>query len=861
MIAADQRRLHGVLEGLLRRPSFWRRDPALPVLLLVGEESAATALALAEPFKGGLPYAAPEGEELRDVWALVNALAGENGDLGASVGGSFLPAPRFPLVQFVLWAREQRVLRPEEWSGAWPPAPESRKAQDEFRARYRKWRWERYGERRVRRTAADFVVRAATTWVPLGMAVALLAGWDVVDLLSLIPWVVGLVVAAAGTAVQAALSIRGTFFSGWFRRHRYENLRRKRFESRHKYALRLAAAPDLDKLLVYAMFQDLRQAYQKWFIPWPSWGRGWYCLLVLPEPGPGGARFLGVMREVIADTGAHPPMLVLAAGDPPLPVAPPVRPLERLPEAVEDWRARRPELFIPVTVNESDLSDMGAFRPTPLRAFGYWAVVALLAFGPIAVVGQTWIGCGDGLREVERQCVGLSDNLNEIEPDLLLAPVLERIQRQNREVQDGQRVITVFYLGPLTTNRSGGDQISGSAGELAGIAARQLAYNRLHSWQIRVEFANAGQDFVSAGYAAQMIKDRAAGDPDIAGAIGFAWSRTETQEAIRLLSDAHMPMLSTTNTADTTPLVYGRKPSPSFFRMAAPNSAQAKAAEYWLQQGLPGGAKVPADKVAILLEVDERKRELYSSDLADGLTTPNGAIYAKSRRYVFRDENQLTAQVDQACQDGAAVLFYTGRSSYLGNLMDTKEHQCDDEVRVLAGDEVTGRLAQILADGTSVNNPEISFIALNDARAEQDGSGAINDTQREIEAWIREVLPERGRSVSRVHARMGYDALLAITSAIDQIKATTVDPSVNIAQSVAYNLRGLGVDGQIQGATGSFYFSTDADFHTALPRELWLFSSEPGKSVPVLRGKCTVDAKATDTAELDVRCTTEPAAR
>ncbi|MEO3856719.1 ABC transporter substrate-binding protein [Acrocarpospora sp. B8E8] len=859
MIAADQRRLHGVLEGLLRRPSFWRRDPALPVLLLVGEQSPATALALAEPFKGSLPYAAPAGEELKDVAALVNALAGENGDLGASVGGSFLPAPRFPLAQFVLWAREQRALRPEEWTGVWPPAPESRKGQDEFRARYRKWRWERYGERRVRRTAADFVVRAATTWVPLGMAVALLAGWDVVDLLSLIPWVVGLIVAAAGTAVQAALSIRGTFFSGWFRRHRYENLRRKRFESRHKYALRLAAVPDLDKLLVYAMFQDLRQAYQKWFIPWPSWGRGWYCLLVLAEPGAGGTRFLSVMRDVIADTGVYPPMIVLAAGDAPLPATPPVRPLERLPEAIDDWRAQVPDLFIPVTVNESELSDIGAFRPTPLRAFGYWAVVALLAFGPLAVVGRTWIGCGGGLREVAGQCVGLSDDLNEIDPDPLLAPVLERIQRQNRDVEDGQRVITVFYLGPLTTNRSGGDQISGSMGELAGIAARQLAYNRLHSWQIRVEFANAGQDFVSAAYAAQMIKDRAAGDPDIAGAIGFAWSRTETQDAIRLLSDAHMPMLSTTNTADTTPLVYGSKPSPSFFRMAAPNSAQAKAAEYWLQQGLPGGTKVPTDKVAILLEVDELKRELYSQDLADGLTKRPEALYAKARQYVFRDGDQLAAQVDQACQDGAAVLFYTGRSSYLGTLMDTKEHQCDGAVRVLAGDEVTGRLSQILADGSSVNNPEISFIALNDARAEQDGSGAINDTQREIEAWIRDVLPARGRSVSRVHARMGYDALLAITSAIDQIKATNVDPAVNIAQSVAYNLRGLGVDGHIQGATGSFYFSTDADFHTALPRELWLFSSERGQAVPVLRGKCTVDSNKSDPAELDVSCTTEPA--
>ncbi|WP_214108555.1 hypothetical protein [Acrocarpospora catenulata] len=862
MIAADQRRLHEVVQGLLRRPSFWRGDPPLPILHLVGEEREAgeAARALAAPFKGGLPYAAPE--DVRDVVAVVDALAGENGNLGASVSGSFLPAPRFPLAQFVLWAREQREKTPENWTAAWPPAPESRLGQEEFRARYRKWRWQRYGEQRVRRTAADFVVRAATTWVPVGMVVALLAGWDVVDLLSLIPWVAGLVIAGAGTAVQATLSIRGTFFSGWFRRHQYVGLRRRRFESRYKYALRLSNAPvaELDKLLVYAMVQDLRQAYQKWLIPWPSWGRGWYCLLVLPS----GTRFLEVLRQVIAETGSYPPMLVIVGG-PEMPLVvrpvPPVRTLDQLPEAVAEWRAAQelkvPELYVPVTVDDAETTGIGAFRPSPLRAFGYWAAVAVLAFGPVAVVGQTWIGCGGGLREENAQCVGLSDDLREINPDPLLVPILERIEEQNRAVTGNQRVITVFYLGPLTSKGHRDEQISGSAGELAGIAARQLAYNRLRTWQIRVEFANAGQNFVSAAYAAQMIKDRAAGDPNVAAAIGFAWSRTETQQAIRLLSDAHMPMLSTTNTADTTPLLNGRSPSPSFFRMAAPNSAQAKAAEFWLSKGLPGGKPVPAERVAVLVELDAAKRELYSQDLANGLTAPRDGVappYAAARRYEFQDQDSLSAIVDQACQDGAQVLFYTGRAGYLDNLMDTREHQCADGVRVLAGDEVTGRVAQILADGSAVNNPEISFIALNDARAEQSGSGAVNDSQREIEAWIGQVVRQRGPEVSRVHARMGYDALLAVTSAIDQIKATTVDDSVNVAQSVAYNLRGLGVDGQVQGATGSFFFSTDAKFHTALPRELWLFSSERGEKVPLLRGRCTVDEKAPGTAELAVGC-------
>jgi ABC-type branched-subunit amino acid transport system substrate-binding protein len=849
-----------VVERLLLRP-FWR-DLPLPLLVLTG--TAGAARQLAEPFSERLPYAKPDEGEHNSLAELVDALAGAKGDLGNNkVRNTLLPAPRFPLTEFVLWAWAQRDDKPEQWQGSWPPRPDSRSGQEEIRQRLSA----RFGVRgslqadsRKRWAAGDFFVRAAVFFVPIATVLAWWLDAGITDLIPLAPGLLALLLGVGAIGLQAARYIRGSAFSRWFRRHRYKDLRRTVGESRQRYALRLmnTPVPKIERLLVYAMLEDLRQAYRKWpRIPWPSWGRGLYALLVLNARDRHHARFLQVLEEVLYDTGIVAPLLVIAE-DPRQPEPPPPQPADggrrSIADDVEEWRSRvalrGPEPRLRLAGDELQLP--GAYRPrlkrVKVRAVGYWlAVLALLLAPPLFVYGSNWFGCGPGMMRAEGQCVGLSNNLAEIAPHPSLVPILERIRQQNEEVDTNQRVITVFYLGPLTTSRPGDDQMGGSAGELSGIAARQAAYNQLGSWQIKVELANTGQDFRYAEFAASMIRQRAAGDPDVAGVIGLAWSRTETQAAIKVLSDAHIPMLSTTNSADVTPRIYQGRPSPYFFRMAAPNSAQARAFEMWLAHGLPGRKPVDPQRVAVLIEVDADSRELYSRDLAGALAKGS---YAAAKQYQFANQDELARQIELACKERAEVLLYTGRANFLNTVADTREHRCADEVQILASDDVTDKLVQLLTRENFINKPAISFIALNDMR-----QGQNNRTQTEIENWIASA---KAKGVSRVHAWMGYDAVLAVTSAINQIKARDVDESVNIAESVAYNLRGLGVGSLIQGASGKFYFSEDAESHAALPRGLWLFSTHPAagsaENGPVSRGSCTVDEKVPGTAELEVKC-------
>ncbi len=138
--------------------------------------------------------------------ALVSALAGPRGQLGRPVGGSFLPPPRFPLAQFVLWAAGQHHA----------PEPQSHEGYQDFRRRLRDRR-RGPADASLRLVADFFIGRAALTWVPIGTIVVwLLAGPT--DLVGVLPWVLGALVAVLGIGGQGFASIRGWFFYGWFRR-------------------------------------------------------------------------------------------------------------------------------------------------------------------------------------------------------------------------------------------------------------------------------------------------------------------------------------------------------------------------------------------------------------------------------------------------------------------------------------------------------------------------------------------------------------------------------------------------------------------------------------------------------------------
>lgn len=831
--------VYQVIDEAVRRPSPFARERGLPIMVFTGDRAAAgEAAATAERFRGRTPYAEIDAGGFSDVPAIVERLAGLQGMLATWVRGTMLPPPRFPLTQFVLWAWGRRGI---EIPGAGtPPNPVAKR--HAFRQWLADWRKERSRTGRVRRAMADYVGRAMTTWIPLsGLAAYGLQSF--VDGLTLLLWGASVAVAFVVGLVHAVLLIRGPIFYRWFRRAPF--LRRGRGESVIEYAVRVseAAPEDVERLMVAALLEDLRQAYQRRVIPWPGWGRDTYPVMRLTDadPATAGRRFMELVHDIRAGTGQRGPMLIVAATAVP-PQAIPVKPVQgREADLValhRGWRDRMrrtgpsPYLLVEAGPGDRPATDDGAGRRLPVRPLAYWlTVVALLAL-PLSGAVVATAGCGAELTRVADQCVGIGP-LDKLAPHPMVLPVVRRIEEQNAQIPFGAKVFTIAYLGPLTTQpgaRFKDGQMTAVAGELVGIGAYQASYNRSKSdWKMRVVFANTGQDFASARLAAESVAERADGDPTLTAAVGFAWSREEVRQAVDVLTKANLPMVSTVSTVGQIAGVAGDR-SAYLFRLAVVDDLQIAATVHWLET--LGTAKGAGLKPHVAVVWQRQQGELYSADLKELFLRK---YTGTGSEHPFEDDASLGAAMEQACASGAKVVYYTGRADFLSSLKRAWGASCERRrVRLLASDDLTGAIANDVASNGTGHDTSMSFVSLTDVR-----DATLNQGQKTLRQWA-------GGSLvySAAHAAFGYDAAQAVGIAVDAYR--TQSGAGNIRAGVHYNLRGLRFD----GATGTVSFSGHVTDHDAQGREVWLMTVEAGR--PVRAGwVCRPTAS-------DAACTTPP---
>ncbi|MGW7484168.1 hypothetical protein ACWGH8_36990 [Nonomuraea muscovyensis] len=809
-----------VIDEAVRRPSPFARERGLPILVFAGErDPAGKAAATARRFRARTPYAEIDAGDFRDVAAIVERLAGLQGMLSTWVRGTLLPPPRFPLTQFVLWAWGRRGH--EIPDAGTPPNPVAKR--NAFGLWLAEWRKARSRTGRVRRSMADYVGRAMTTWIPLsGLAAYGLQSF--VDGLTLLLWGASAAVALVVGLVHAVLLIRGPIFYRWFRRAPF--LPRERGESVIEYAVRVSeAGPEqVERLLVAALLEDLRQAYQRRIIPWPGWGRDTYPVMRLAnaDPGTAGRRFMELVNDIKAGTGQRGPLLIVASTTV-APQAVPARPSrgreEDLVALHRAWRDRMrhtrpsPYLLVEVGPEKRPDPDGGVWRMLPVRPLAYWLVVAALLALPLSGAVVATVGCGAELTRVADQCVGVGP-LDKIAPHPLVLPVLRRIDEQNAQIPFGAKVFTIAYVGPLTTQpgaRFKDGQMTAVAGELAGIGAYQASYNRSKSdWKMRVVFANTGQDFASARLAAESVEERADRDPTLTAAVGFAWSREEVRQAVDVLTRANLPMVSTVSTVGQIAGAAGDR-SAYLFRLAVVDDLQITATVHWLEAlGLVEGA---GRKPPVAVVWQRQQGELYSADLKELFLQEYTGVGSD---HAFEDDASLGAAMEQACASGAKVVYYTGRADFLSSLKRAWGASCERRrVRLLASDDLTGAIANDVASNGAGHDTSMSFVSLTDVR-----DASLNQGQKTLRQWAGGSLVH-----SAAHAAFGYDAAQAVGIAIDAHR--TQSGPENIRAGVHYNLRGLRFD----GATGTVSFSGHVTDHDAQGREVWLMTVESGKPV------------------------------
>lgn len=545
----------------------------------------------------------------------------------------------------------------------------------------------------------------------------------------------------------------------------------------------------VELLLVHAFLEDLRRAYHRRPYRRAPWARRVQPLLLLGGVGDGDPkdRLVRLIDRVRRETLQVDPLLVVAVGTDaprPLELFPPEDPGSDVDTAaglLDGWAetGRTAERFgsrrsVEVVMTVADIrrevepADLAKVPRRPWLAGPLlpWMLTAavVLGSGAFVVVEQARYCDPPGVwRTPDGDCVGISDGSFAFHERL--RSITDVIEAENAEVEaSGQPSITIVYFAPMTP--SGGSTqpnlLAGVHGELAGVAAQQRDFNDTSDLpKIKMLLASPGSRSMYAERVTEQVIRRANDDPSIVGVVGFGQSTAQTQAAIKLMSAAGLPMVSTVSTYENLSQVQPGRQSPYFFRLAPGNSRLAAQAAVWAYEGrldAPGRPAAGPARSALVFS-DNRPGQLYGQDLgrrfAEAFDARPGT---EVRRQPYTDTSDFSARLNENCgEDGERtpdVIYYAGRSDeFLSFYNALGGSACDPRRFVLtAGDDVT------------------KYVSDNQARL---AAGRIRFFYTPLalptgteDFRFQQILSETGLAKaehrlqpSRAHAAMGYDAL------------------------------------------------------------------------------------------------------
>ncbi|GAA2436042.1 hypothetical protein GCM10010191_58530 [Actinomadura vinacea] len=610
---------------------------------------------------------------------------------------------------------------------------------------------------------------------------------------------------------------------------------------------------DLERLLVAAFLQDLRQSYRRTI--WrAAWARVRYPAVVidlLPADHPGRAacrRFVERVEELRRAEERFDPLVVAVAtgsAEEAAELAGAVRsaPAEQvvvdLGEVREQedghrfWAAHlaeqrrvavlgtRREFRVDVGSGDGSSTEpvyRGRRRPVLTHPALPWVMAAAILAASVSVISfQAVRYCAPFTvwHAPNGECVGISDGAYVFNDRL--AGVERRIRRANEQVVESHKpYVTLVYLGPMTTdpgNRNPeADLLAGNHGELVGLSIAQERHNRASGQPLlRILLANTGSRFRYAGAVARRIRERAAEDGTIVAVAGFGHSRVQTGHAIDELSKSALPMIGTTNTFDGTSQARGRF-SPYYFRLAPPNRRLAEHAAFWARNGQAGVRARSAD-----VFYDTSPGDLYSRNLAEDFARAFAPGRVNMRSY--SDRSQVPARVLEACSNPADLFYYAGRSdefrSFMNRLANT---DCKGRRVVLAGDEVTKYVSDNAGDIGRTDSIRLYYSPLAAKEAWTERWVGAQPLQLFYSAFdpVVEELVGAGASAnvrpSRTHAALGYDAARTVISAAERIYGDQ-NRTLPTAAAILSELTEPGEGALPQGATGLLRFGPRAEGH------------------------------------------------
>jgi hypothetical protein len=497
-------------------------------------------------------------------------------------------------------------------------------------------------------------------------------------------------------------------------------------------------ANQVDKLLVHAFLQDLRQAYSR--RPWrmEGWQRTAYPVVLIDNAAAhtDGHRLLQLVNDVRNETGERDPLLVVCSSDADVPQPPtgrdvieadPDEPRQRDPayrnpmykkwaEALPGSRRARvgTAWYLPIRVTDADGQDQRQqpidAKPPPVLARPS-VMGALLVALALAATGIVYVQYADGpgcqhvpfvgqvnLRSIDGQCIGYSDSshfrFNDEPGQEKLRYVQNKIFAQNQVARERweqsnrtRPYVTVIYLGIFTGREATEDEEAYSAEreELEGLAVAQhkgiTEPATASSSLLNIIIANAGRQMKYVDVVVEMIERLTAEDPTVVAVIGLDESRDTTAAALAKLNDIQLPVIATNLSAD-----YLDRNSRLYLQLAPPNREQVIMMAEYAKQVLQVSMAQVYWTTGVQSDI---KEDLYVQTLVDDLklTLPSFGVNVNY-------SGEFNGSLREACGYPGMVVF-AGRWSEFSFFLRTLDVECgpNQPLHVLTNDSVNRYMA------------------------------------------------------------------------------------------------------------------------------------------------------------------------
>jgi hypothetical protein len=660
------------------------------------------------------------------------------------------------------------------------------------------------------------------------------------------------------------------------------------------------------RLLISSFLEDLRRAYR--WRPWQLWRvrRMTYVTLLLDNitRTNGGYTTLRLINEVRNDLGRFDPLLVISTSRevPPDTGVIPDRPRYDAAHALDGYRHWQNSLFadrrahdvtawylplsIPGVPSESEREqieqEMGSFDGYQVErraAHPLWWFSRILRLGVIIILlgglatgYSTWShahcggwtsfpGFSSPLEWTGTECIGVTDGSYDIfQPsDQSTQQVEHVIFSQNQQADQAHTAhperpyITLVDIEGFTSSTGSADGLTAQRESLEGIAVAQQRQLQGVSTDpiVRVLIANAGQGMRQGLALARQLGNLAKNDPTVIGIAGLQMSTQPTVDAISALSDAGLPMVASTLSADSL----ANNHHPLYFQVAPQNTREAAVAAAWANQQVRAA---PATPRTVRVYYSDDATDIYSTNLRDDAVKSFAAKGFQVEANVFKSSMDRGSSASQNSGDqligtaysaGNDTCFrnYNGFVFYAGRGLPDYEDflrgaaQCGSKAIFLGDDDVTNYVADATQREANQTPP---FYYLSFALAP---SGRPQGQQQNFYAGLNklfnfELNKQQGRSLDG-YAALSDDAANVLITAVRYLRvgsgAIPITPGTVWREIADIHTPKISQgNAPIAGVTGIIDFGGDIPRHVPLNKPLVVLRVTNGEVDPSMVETC-----------------------